>query len=166
MAPRRLLVAAVSLLVLTRPGAAGEAPGPMIPGIGKPASECFVTLGGVQATAENRLDCTDGDPSCDVDGDADGACTFYLRVCVAQPIAGCQATSITGVKVLPKRLGLRLPPLPAGAPVCGDQATIRVPLTKRGTKVGRLKVMLTATNDGKPKKEKDQFKLTCVPPGS
>jgi len=27
-----------------------------------------------------------------------------------------------------------------------------------------LKLVLMATNDGKPKKERDQIKFTCIPP--
>jgi hypothetical protein len=157
---------AAAALVLAVPALAGEAPGPTITGTGKPASECFVTLQGLTATdGKNHVACTDGS-SCDVDGTADGTCSFYARVCVAQVLPGCQATMITSVKATPKKVGLPLPPVPATEPVCGDQATIRVPLAKKGTKTGRLTLTLMATNDGKPKKEKDQIKIACMPVGS
>ena len=126
MALLHLVYAAVLLAV---PVLAGEAPGPTITGIGKRASECFVTLRGIAATdGKNHVDCTDGDSSCDVDGAADGACTFNVRVCVAQASSGCQAATITSVKATPKKAGLLLPPVPATTPVCGDQATIYVKL--------------------------------------
>ena len=156
----------LALLVLAVPALGGQAPGPTITGTGNPASECFVTLNGLTATnGKNRVDCTDGDPSCDVDGEANGVCTFYVRVCVAQSLPGCQATTITFVKATPRKAGLALPPVPATEPVCGDQTTLSVPLTKKGA-TGRLSLVLIAKNNGKPRREKDQIKIACMPSGS
>jgi hypothetical protein len=160
------IVVAGAVLALVSTTNAGQAPGPTIPGIGNPASECFVTLRDLQAVERNVVECFEGDPSCDIDGEANGRCTFYVRVCVAQEIPGCQATTITSVRARPKRLGIPVPPVPASSPSCGDQTRITVPLTKNGTKKGRLRIVLTASNAGKPHKEKDQVKINGFPPST
>ena len=140
-------------------------PGDLVyPGTGKPASECYVTLRGVAATVPGRIACTDGDPACDADAVADGACTFAFRVCVAQALSGCQATSVTSVTATPASLAIPVPPVPASAPVCGDAAQVTVPLRKGGAKPGRKKLTFAARNSEKPKVDRDRVRLECRPP--
>jgi hypothetical protein len=140
-------------------------PGDLVyPGTGKPASECYVTLRGVAATAPGKIACVDGAPTCDADGAADGTCTFAFRVCVAQALPGCQAISITSVTAAPSSLGIAAPPVPASAPVCGDPAQVIVPLRKGGTKAGRKKLLFAARNSEKPKVDRDRVRLECQPP--
>ena len=57
-----------------------------LPGKGPSSTECFAilrTLGGTDATAPNRLECTDGDPGCDHDGDC------HNGSCSCTPTPGC-----------------------------------------------------------------------------
>lgn len=157
----RSTVAGVLLVAALARG--GAVPEPTIPGIGKASSECFVVLSGIAATAANRVECVDGDVGCDVDGSADGRCSFGVRVCVAQVLDGCQASAITSVKARPAKLGIAVPTVPASAPTCGAATTIVVPLAKDGRKKGRLKLVLDAKNDGKPGRERDQIKIACLP---
>jgi hypothetical protein len=49
------------------------------------------------------LRCTDGDPACDLDGAADGTCTFGVALCVANHdprLAKCQPSGMTSFEVM------------------------------------------------------------------
>jgi hypothetical protein len=125
-----------------------------------------VTFQGFTADARGRADCTDGTP-CDNDrgvNDSDhgpnGSCTFAVRVCVAQPLAGCTAGTVTALKATP---AIALPPVPAAAPTCGPTTQIVVPLKRNGRRPGLKRLAFTATSDGKPKRERDVIKLRCLP---
>lgn len=136
---------------------------PVFPGTGNPASECFVATEGLAATGDGRAVCVDGDPSCDADGAADGACTFRFRVCIAEVEAGCQVSSITAVKARPASLHVALPAVPASSPTCGADTDVVVPLVRHGRGVGRRTLTLTADNSGKPKHERDRLRFECHP---
>jgi hypothetical protein len=136
---------------------------PVFPGTGNPASECFVATEGLAPTADGRVVCADGDPTCDADGAANGACTFRFRVCVAEVEAGCQVSSITAVKAKPASLGVALPAVPASSPTCGADTDLVVPLVHHGRGVGRRTLTLTADNSGKPKHERDRLRFECHP---
>ena len=129
-------------------------------GTGPAASDCYVTFQGFAADARGRADCTDG-ASCDADGAADGSCTFAVRVCVAQALAGCTAGTVTALKATP---AIALPPVPAAAPACGATTQITVPLKRNGRRPGLKRLAFTAKSDGKPKRERDVIKLRCLPP--
>jgi len=129
-------------------------------GTGPAASDCYVTFQGFAADAQGRADCTDG-ASCDADGAANGSCTFAVRVCVAQPLAGCTAATVTSLKATP---AIALPPVPAAAPACGATTQIVVPLKRNGRRPGLKRLAFTAKSDGKPKRERDVIKLRCLPP--
>jgi hypothetical protein len=128
-------------------------------GTGPAASDCYVTFQGFAADARGRVDCTDG-VTCDADGGPTGSCTFAVRVCVAQPLPGCTAGTVTALKGTP---GIALPPVPAAAPACGATSQIVVPLKRNGTRPGLKRLTFTAKSDGKPKRERDVIKLRCVP---
>jgi hypothetical protein len=62
----------------------------MIPGsgIGHSRRDCFhewlappVSTRDIQGRPSRTLHCTEGDPSCDYDGAADGVCTFHVALC-------------------------------------------------------------------------------------
>ena len=131
------------------------------PGAGNPSSECFVTFEGI---ASGKPECTDGDSACDHDGAADGRCTFEVRLCAAQALSGCQAGTITAIKATPASSSIPMPPVPTSAPVCGAPARIAVPLRKGGRKPGKLQLVVSAKNDGKPKRERDVVRFRCLPP--
>jgi hypothetical protein len=131
------------------------------PGTGSAASECYVTFEGI---ASGRVDCTDGEATCDTDGAANGTCSFALRVCAAQALAGCQGAPVTSLKATPAKLAIPLPVVPASTPACGASAQVLVPLRKNGRRPGRVSVAFTAKTDGKPKRERDVLKFRCLPP--
>jgi hypothetical protein len=130
-------------------------------GAGDPASECFVTFGGI---ASGKLECTDGDPACDRDGAADGACTFAVGLYVAQPLAGCQAGTVLAVKTKPASFALPVPLLPATGPACASQVQFRLLLRNGGRRPGGLKLIVSAKTDGQPKRERDGVRFRCLPP--
>ncbi len=57
-----------------------------IPGGGSARTDCFFEFDGIvpnmPAAKPTFLQCTDGDPACDVDATADGTCTLMVSVCV------------------------------------------------------------------------------------
>jgi len=63
-------------------------------------TDCTIAFGGVDATAgASGVVCTDGDPGCDTDGQADGACRFAVAVCARVPAAGCQARDVSALRL-------------------------------------------------------------------
>src|SRR5258706_14787850 len=81
MATRALLLATViSLATLSAPARAA-----LLPGGGSPRSDCYLEfqVNGHELTARN-VECTDGDPACDLDGACDGTCRFGVAVCLNQ----------------------------------------------------------------------------------
>ena len=139
-----------------------------LPGKGPAATECFAVLrsdGDSAATAPNRLECTDGDPGCDHDGDCHNqTCTFRVRICIGQDVPGCQAPGgLKSLKVNPPKLGISPPATLAGA-VCGDATDIVVPLRgKQKTKPGKQTVVLKAKPQGGKGVDADKDTLVCLP---
>jgi hypothetical protein len=134
-------------------------------GTGPASSDCYVTFQGFAADTRGRADCTDG-AACDADGAANGSCTFLVRVCVAQPLAGCTARTVTALKATPASATISLPSMPAVSPACGATTQIVVPLKRNGRRPGLKRLAFTAKSDGKPKRERDVIKLRCLPPAS
>ena len=137
---------------------------PTFTGTGNPASECFVTATGLAATSDGRAVCVDGNPACDADGAANGACVFRFTVCVAEVSSGCQVSSITAVSAKPASLHVGLPEVPASSPTCGPETEVVVPLLRHGRGMGRRTLTLSADNSGKPKHERDHIRFQCRPP--
>jgi hypothetical protein len=138
---------------------------PPITGKGNPAGQCFVTVEGLSATPDGHAVCVDGDPTCDADGMANGACAFDFTVCVAEVLSGCHAASITAVKATPESLHVALPSVPASAPTCAAATEVVVPLVRHGHGVGRRTLTLTADNSGKPKHGRNRIRFQCRPHG-
>jgi hypothetical protein len=134
---------------------------PSFPGTGSVASECYVAFEGI---GTGRPDCTDGDPACDADGAENGSCSFALRVCAAQALAGCQAATVTSLKVSPAKLAIPLPTVPASTPACGAPAQVVVPLRRNGRRPGKRSMVFVAKSDGKLKRERDVLRFRCLPP--
>jgi hypothetical protein len=132
-------------------------------GTGAATSDCYVTFQGFAADTRGRADCTDG-AACDADGAPNGSCTFLVRVCVAQPLAGCIAGTVTALKATPASAAIPLPSVPAVAPACGATTQIVVPLKRNGRRPGLKRLAFTAKSNGKPKRERDVIKLRCLPP--
>jgi len=117
-------------------------------------TDCRLVFRGVTATnANSGVVCTDGDPGCDADGVADGACHFAVRLCTGTPTSGCDTATFSSISVT----GLHVPPphVPAPDGTCGPTADLEVPVgTPSGTTVlGR---------DGSELRDVDYLQLCCV----
>jgi hypothetical protein len=134
-------------------------------GGGSPKSDCYVVYDDLQITSgKNKSECTDGDPSCDTDGQCQGTCSFGITTCLnATNVPGCTPSNVSAITV--NGTTLDLPSVPSSENVCGDRAIVAVPVkqTAKGAKKGKLKVKVTATSLSKPKKDKDAFTLFCLP---
>jgi hypothetical protein len=153
---RVALVAAVALAAaLGRPAAA------RVLGGGNPAVDCYVTFEGI--TGDKKIECGDGDRTCDADRKKDGQCTFAITVCAHQSdVPGCTPATVTELKGAKRDLPNR-PPLPASAPACGSPNDVVVKLKKNGTRANKHTIHTVAIADRRPKKDGDQFMLKCVP---
>src|SRR5262249_11403734 len=83
--------------------------------------------------AKSTLTCTDGDPTCDADGQPNGVCVIHLPACIGQASAPCSPpalTSLTFTKpTLQNLTGFIAPPVsPAGS--CGLPGAINLPLIR------------------------------------
>jgi len=139
-----------------------------LPGKGPSSTECFAilrTLGGTDATAPNRLECTDGDPGCDHDGDChNGSCSFRVQVCINQDVAGCQApAALRSLKIGPPTLGIP-PPAGLSGALCGGFIDVVVPVrAKKKTKPGKRAITLKAKPEGAKGVDSDKDILVCRP---
>jgi hypothetical protein len=112
-----------ALLVLTPVGLAHA----VVLGGGSPDGDCRVAFGGVDASvAQSEVVCVDGDPACDTDGTADGACRFDVSLCTAVPVSGCTPVTIDAIAVT--GLPLAPPPLPSSTEQCGPPNAVTVPV--------------------------------------
>ena len=127
--------------------------GAVVLGGGDAEKDCRLAFGGVDATAgASGVVCVDGD-ACDLDGAADGTCSFDVSLCVGVPLAGC--TSVALDRVLVGGVPLTVPELPAADGTCGAVTTVPVPTgaAVATTLIGRL---------GSDLREVDYLNLCCV----
>lgn len=136
-----------------------------VAGGGPSASDCYLEFEGVESTSGVRVECTDGDPACDHDGACGNGCTFEIQACAFRTdsaLPDCAPQPVTGFSG--NNAGLALPgPTPITAETCGAPTPVTVALKRKGKKAGKRLVKLTATTDGKPKKDKDKLLLRCLP---
>jgi hypothetical protein len=134
-------------------------------GGGSPKSDCYVVYEGLTINkGKNKSECTDGDPTCDTDGQCQGTCSFGITACFnSMDVAGCTPSNVTAVTV--NGATLNLPTLPTSESICGNQSIVAVPTktTAKGAKKGKLAVKVKATSVSKPKKDPDKFTLFCLP---
>jgi len=136
----------------------------LIPGPGK--AGCYAEFDVTGATdIKNHQSCTDGDPTCDTDGQCQNTCTFFVQLCVNQTnVTGCTPSAFKK----PVRVKGHLLPVPVttGAEAaCGDAMPITVPLKARGHKhiITTRKLEVRANTTGSPPREKFFLFLTCKP---
>ena len=144
--------------------AAGVSTAGLIPGPGKTGCYAEFDVAGA-TTTDPHQNCTDGDPTCDTDGQCQGACTFFIQLCVNQTnVAGCTPSAF---RKSPKVKGHLLPvPVTTGTEAaCGDGMPITVPLKKRGHTMltGRKKLEIHANTSGSPPRERAFLFLICKP---
>jgi hypothetical protein len=150
-------------------------------GKGKPETDCFIGLEGYSPSdmtpfgkkGKPAIQCTDGDPACDFDGDTtpNGSCTFRIAARVNDPnVPGCTPVPLKKVKAKAKAKKMKvdlvadIPPdvLTEGRSWTGSLLPFTVSVKKFGkpkVKAGKGKVALLA----KKPKDKDKFLFACNP---
>jgi hypothetical protein len=158
---------AIISAVLVAANALADCPGTTcVAGGGPAATDCFVAFSGISSTT---VSCTDGDPSCDTDGKADGVCTLGLQACVnVSGLPSCTPGSLGGPpSVTPSKdpaaqqLAAALRTLPLTGQSCtapGIKIPLRVSLA--GIKAGKSRLTVTASSGGKT--DRDKLRLTCL----
>jgi hypothetical protein len=135
----------------------------LIPGGGPSATDCYVELDVAGASGSNKLACVDGDPSCDVDGQCQGTCTFEIAVCLNQTnVAGCTPAAPSKPLTV-KGATLVVPASSDASAVCGAPSEVAVALKGKRRKRGKKKLRVTAVVAGKPAKDTDRLLLRCAP---
>jgi hypothetical protein len=146
--PRRALLAALCLLASTGPATA------VVVGGGNPETDCSVAFTGVdQNVGTSGVLCTDGDPACDADGEANGVCRFTVSLCTHVKARSCGAVDLTAVSVAGR--SLPLPPLPSTAPGCGAPVEVQV-------EVGKPSETTLLAHAGANLRDVDYLNLCCV----
>jgi hypothetical protein len=156
-----------------------------VKGGGSPTTDCIVEYDGLTfnypPTKLKELRCTDGDGSCDADGQANGACRVDVSVCLNNTdpdLPGCTPSDVAIYTIKNKPIGhpkydpqlqalqdgVNALGLPEASSVCTMAMSVTVPLkvTGSGFKKGKKKINSTAETSGGVK-DKDKIKLTCNP---
>jgi hypothetical protein len=164
-------VAALACVLAIARAAPATCPADCVGGGGPAATDCFVEFDGIVTT---NTACTDGNPSCDMDGVVNGVCVFPVSTCLN--VAGDARCTPAGLSAPPvvrpaksavaQALGQALAALDPSQAVC-TPAGIAVPLAASltGVKPGIARLAITASAGGK--RDRDKLKLTCRPsPGA
>lgn len=148
----------------------------ILPGGGKAASDCyavFALAGQPDVVSSKIAECTDGDPSCDLDGiECNDSCRFQVALCLndmSDPTTCTPpAPDAALVKVKTGKAAVDLEVPAANASGCGAFRSIDVPVKvrKKGRvrKPGKTKLKVLAVAPSRPKKDKDKAVLICRPP--
>ncbi|RMD85615.1 MAG: hypothetical protein D6815_01500, partial [Candidatus Dadabacteria bacterium] len=188
-------MAALFVAACLTAGSAALSHATIVAGGGSKTADCIAVF---DATGANkpappkmprRVDCTDGDPACDMDAVRNGSCTFDLRVCVnSTALAGCVpdlADSVTvdhavdngdrrfdpEFQALQQRVDLLGFPGNDLLDACTIPSTVTVrlkgprPSSKMGTNRKRVRLLATGTAGGKTHKDRDRIKFICRPEG-
>src|SRR5205814_7424017 len=104
---------------------------------GSGSTDCYLEFdgGSCSKTFHNKpsIECTDGDPACDSDGQANGVCTFSITACEFQSdVSGCTPQALKKIKRIPLTKKVNLPPPGVSAATCAT-ATI-IPVKLKGPK--------------------------------
>ena len=136
-------------------------------GGGPAKSDCYVVYKGITPVSGKKVECTDGDPACDTDGEAQGTCSFGFQACFNDTsVSGCTPSNVTEVSV--NGATLNVPAVPTSETnLCGDESVVAVPLKsgKKGPKKAKLKLKVKAKSASKPKTDADTIVLVCLPSG-
>src|SRR5437879_5802976 len=164
-----LVIGAVSVTVTL--SVARRSPAVILGGHGT-KTDCFAVFDGIDSTGGGtpKVRCTDGDPSCDRDGDChNGSCTFHFRVCINQPnVTGCTppAAGLKKIRTIPPKYrsftsGLTGSQLTRAT--CGEPGDVMVKLRgKKKNKPGRQQIRVFAQANGAPP-DSDLVNLFCLP---
>ena len=166
MTAGRVLAAGIVVLRLASAALAG-CPPDCVGGGNAPATDCLVEFAGITTPDEA---CTDGNPSCDMDGVVNGVCTVPVSVCIN--VAGdprCTVHGLSGPPVVhPARspvaqaLTRTLAALDPMQPGCTPPG-LGVPLTATLKGVSQALARLTITASSGTKRDRNKLRLTCRP---
>ena len=162
-----------SLVSIVVVASAQELPFQRFDGGGRRATDCLQVVDVAGAKGSRRAlaaRCTDGDPTCDTDGRANGTCTVRVRICFEDSSAmGCRIESVAAAQlaILPGLEALNtsveaaatLMPLSA-TDVCTDVADVVIP--RRGRGRGRIVLRASATTTSN-RVDRDRLALVCRP---
>ena len=117
-------------------------------GGGPAKTDCFtawqVTSPDVTANrGPTGVDCQDGDPACDVDGQENGVCSFGVSLCAGvETTPQCTPSEVSSVK-FSKRASATGVQAPTAVGTCGPAAIVSLPLkeSKRGPKQSKTLVL-------------------------
>jgi hypothetical protein len=152
----------LGFVLLSAVAARADCPPDCVAGGGPPATDCFLAW-----SASQKATCVDG-TECDVDGVADGACTFGLQACVnVSGLPSCTPGTLDGTPIVsPSRDPLAAQLVTAVAALdpavegCTSMA-LRLPLkvSLAGIKPGKSRMTVAASSGGKH--DKDKVRLVC-----
>jgi hypothetical protein len=140
-------------------------------------TDCFVHAemqGNVTAMQEmdihdKYIRCTDGDPTCDQDGQCNGSCEFRARICTGQPQGGqpeiphCTYPHSLDALHINKQCPMTAPATLTGS-VCGAFVDFDVPLTRKGGPRNlRCQARAKAEASVRPRLDRDVFVFSCLP---
>jgi hypothetical protein len=165
MGPGRAWGALLAVVAVARV-ASGSCPPDCIGGGRNPATDCLVEFGGIASTGES---CTDGNPSCDMDGVVNGVCTFPLSVCLDVPgdprcTARLSASPIVGPSRSPvaRALAQTVATLDPNGPGCTTPG-VAVPIgaTLQGVTTAVTRLVITGKSGSR--RDRNRISLTCRP---
>ena len=135
--------------------------------VGAEASDCLLAwqvARGEVARGGLAASCRDGDPACDADGVADGACTFAVALCLN--VRGCEGSTVAEVRVHGRNTSavaaaarqLTYPVTTADA--CTGVARVRVRLGRRRRR--RVTLWANAKDARTGLVDHDRLRLLCA----
>jgi hypothetical protein len=174
-----------------------SAPGRCIAGGGSKRTDCVMEIMPTGPAPLNRkgtkvkakVRCIDGDPACDLDGAADGTCTFGVSLCFGNGdprLPSCVTDTVGSVEVLRPSaakgdenaarleqalgaLGLEVrrrgaviaeQQTPLGGDLCGPVVRLTVPAPTGSRRAVQKRFQIAATSTG-GRRDKDAFALSC-----
>lgn len=185
---RHLIIAAATLAALVlgaERGSADCSDGRCVPGGGPERTDCLAEFRAPRPNVPffdptrtvqkppKEVRCFDGDAGCDVDGEADGTCTFPVDVCIAgvdPAVPACAASAIDRVRLAVKRGDggtladdvAALAPATETACSAGGRVTVRMKARRKGGfKAAKALVKVTAKGAGG--RDRDKLRLRCLP---
>lgn len=157
---------AVAIVALSQLAAAQCPPTCQGGGTGPKATDCFLSYGNAPGKV---ITCTEGDPSCDLDGTIDGVCTFGLTACTNVAVGSCPATPLDSAPTATQRgtggdgFIAALAQLSTTTQACTEPGLVKLPIALSKTKLKQAKLTLLLRAAAGGKTDKDTLKLVCNP---
>lgn len=149
-------------------------------GGGKAATDCWSEFSDVTPVLRSsgkptaRSVCQDG-AACDLDGSANGACTFALGICLRVPRSGCTPPALSSFEIVQPGAATLDPSLAllqtraqavlsGSTPVCVEPVAVQVPLTSTptGFRAARKTLRVRTRGTGRTT-DRDRLTLRCLP---